>query len=126
MTISLDSTAPCYHCSAPRLAGLGCNNCGAPARQHAPHPVVIVAAPKTPGLAVLLSFLWFGAGHLYANRTATGVVLVIIDCLLLCLAVTGVGLVIALPVWVVMAPIVMALSASAAADYNRRNGLVLR
>lgn len=129
MTISQSTTA-CQHCSAARpWSAQPCIRCGAPAP--APmlpvRPVLIAqAGPKTPGIAVLLSLLWFGAGHLYANRSATGVVLMIVDLVILGIAMTGVGLVVAIPVWVLMAPIVMVLSANATHDYNRRNGLVLR
>lgn len=125
MTVS-QVPATCQRCSAPLFVGHPCRNCGAPAGASFPPRVVVAMAPKTPGLAVLLSFLWFGAGHLYANRTASGIVLMVVDLLILCVALTGVGLVVALPLWVVMAPIVMAMSAAATTDYNRRNGLVIR
>lgn len=40
--------------------------------QPAPYPV---RAPKSPGVAVLLTLLWIGAGHLYLDRVGTGLVL---------------------------------------------------
>ncbi len=42
-----------------------------------PHAHRGVVAAKTPGIAVLLSFLWLGAGHAYAGRTAAGVVFMV-------------------------------------------------
>jgi TM2 domain-containing membrane protein YozV len=32
-------------------------------------------APKSAGIAILLTFLWIGAGHLYLDRVGTGLVL---------------------------------------------------
>lgn len=73
---------------------------------------------------MLLSFLWLGAGHLYANRIATGVCLILFQLFILwpLLFVFGAGFLL----WLVTAPIVMVLAASAANDFNRRNGLVVR
>lgn len=79
-------------------------------------------AAKTPGIAVLLSLLWLGAGHLYANRNATGVILAIAELFLVLLSFTVVGLFLTVPIWLVATPIVMVLSAQAVTDFNRRNG----
>lgn len=90
-------------------------------------PIQIVSIPaKSPGIAVLLSFIWLGAGHLYANKVGTGSLLVIFDFFLLLLALTGVGLLVAVPIWLVAAPCVMLLSAGAVNSFNRRNGLAVR
>jgi TM2 domain-containing membrane protein YozV len=91
----------------------------------APAPLMTIPA-KSAGIAVLLSFLWLGAGHLYANRTTTGVLLIIYDFFLVLLSVTLIGAVIAVPLWLITAPIVMVLAANAANDFNRRNGIVVR
>jgi TM2 domain-containing membrane protein YozV len=37
-----------------------------------------VVSPKSGGLAVLLTFLWLGAGHLYLGRTTPGVLLLVL------------------------------------------------
>lgn len=91
----------------------------------APQPSVR-PAPKSVGVAVLLSLVWFGGGHLYANRTAAGVALLVYDLFLFILSISIAGLVVALPLWVISLPIVMITAASAANAYNRRNGLVVR
>lgn len=76
--------------------------------------MVRVPVVKSAGLAVVLSFLWLGAGHLYAGRIGSGVALVIYEFILLMIAVTGLGLIVAVPLWLVSAPIVMVTAASAA------------
>lgn len=83
-------------------------------------------APKSVGVAVLLSLVWFGAGHLYANRTAAGIALLVYDLFLFILSISIAGLVVALPLWAISLPIVMITAASATNAYNRRNGLVVR
>lgn len=87
---------------------------------------IIMATPKSPGIAVLLSFLFLGAGHLYANRIGPGVALIVYEVFLGILSATVVGLVVSVPLWLISVPIVMILAANAAGDYNRRNGLVVR
>jgi H+/gluconate symporter-like permease len=47
----------------------------------------------------------------------------IYDAFLVVLSITLVGLILAIPLWVISTPLVMYLSARAAADFNRRNGL---
>ena len=120
--------ASTHNCSlSPRLPDGSCATCRAalPASPAMPFVPILVTA-KTPGIAVLLSMLWFGAGHLYANKAATGVILMMVDAAIGCIALTGLGLIVAVPVWIVMAPIVAALSAQATKDYNRRNGVFMR
>src|SRR3954466_13291431 len=81
-----------------------CAWCGAP---QSPHQVRLsLAAPaKTPGIAVLLSMLWLGAGHFYANRNVTGVFLALADLLLVMISFTGFGFLLTFPIWLVTAPI---------------------
>ena len=81
---------------------------------------------KTPGIAVLLSFLWLGAGHLYCNKTTTGIVLIFCELILLGVSLIPFGLVVTLPIWLIAAPIVMVLAAQAARDFNARNGIPVR
>ncbi len=87
------------------------------------HPPRGVTA-KSPGVAVLLTFLWLGAGHLYANRTGIGVCLLLFEFFVLVplLFVFGVGILL----WLVTAPIAMITAASAARNFNARNGIVVR
>lgn len=83
-------------------------------------------AGKTPGIAVLLSLLWLGAGHLYCNRTTTGIVLAVCDLILLIIFLIPFGFVVAVPIWLVATPIVMVLAAQAARDFNARNDIALQ
>lgn len=48
-----------------------------PAPQHHHHHHHV--AEKSAGVAVLLTFLWLGAGHLYLNRVTPGVLLLVLD-----------------------------------------------
>jgi hypothetical protein len=68
----------------------------------------------------VLSLLWLGLGHLYAGKPVVGVLLMIYDLVLALIAVTGVGLIVAVPVWLVSALVVAILAANAAANSGRR------
>ena len=121
----------CHHCGAYlQPPGHYCSACHAPQPQFMPAPYAtapLVTIPaKSAGVAVLLTFLWLGAGHLYANRTTTGVLLIIYDFFLVLLSITLIGAIVAVPLWLITAPIVMIFAANAANDYNRRNGIVVR
>jgi hypothetical protein len=92
-----------------------------------PQPQMItVVSPKSSGIAVLLTFLWLGAGHLYAGRVTTGVVLIVTDLILWALSFTLILAIITIPVFVILLIISAVLAAQAAKDFNYRNGLVLR
>jgi len=126
--MSLPATRPprCRSCEAIlEPPGRVCSKCNT--TQELPQQVVVqnIVAPKSVGVAVLLSFFWLGAGHLYAGRTGTGIALAIFDGFLVLLAITGVGAILAVPIWLICTPIVMALAASAAKQYNRRNGVIV-
>ena len=55
---------------------------------------------KSPGLAIFLSFIWPGVGHLYAGRdTEKGIVFTCISGLCFLLSWTIIGLIITVPVW---------------------------
>lgn len=88
-------------------------------------PTAVVTA-KSAGLAVLLTIVWLGAGHLYAGRVATGIALMLFDSILVLLAFSLLGIIIAVPVWIVAAPITMVFAASAASAFNRRNGITVQ
>ena len=83
-------------------------------------------SPKSAGIAVLLTVLWLGAGHLYANRVAAGVILIICDFILWAMALSFVLAIVAIPVYLVLVVVSAILAAQAANDFNYRNGLVLR
>jgi hypothetical protein len=89
-------------------------------------PVRGVVTAKNPGVAVLLSLLWLGAGNLYAGQTTLGVILLLVNFPLVLLAMTVVGLIIAFPVWVVLVIVSIVLGAQGAKDFNQRNGIVVR
>ncbi|GAA1354952.1 hypothetical protein [Saccharothrix algeriensis] len=91
-----------------------------------PAPMGGVVTAKSPGVAVLLSFLWLGAGNLYAGQTALGIVLILVNFPLWIFALTFIGMIIAFPVWVVLAIVGMVLAAQGAKDFNLRNGIVVR
>ncbi len=88
--------------------------------------IVRVVAPKSPGIAVLLTLLWLGAGHLYANRVATGLVLMALDLVLVLMSFSVFMLVFTIPVWVIAVPVTMIFASRAVHDFNHRNGVVLR
>ncbi len=98
------------------------------AAQHVPYPVqphhqiIQVVPAKSPGVAVLLTFLWLGAGHLYAGSTGAGIALMLLEFVLLPLAFLGVGIVL----WVLIAPFAMFFAAQAAKAFNQRNGIIIR
>jgi TM2 domain-containing membrane protein YozV len=75
------------------------------------------APAKSPGVAVFLSFLWPGLGHLYVGDIATGLVLGFANLFLafLTLAFILPGLA-ALALWIVG----MVMAANAAAAHNQR------
>jgi len=67
---------------------------------------------------VLLSFLWLGAGHLYAGRIATGVALLFVDLILWMMSFFVITLILTIPVWLILAPIAMITSAGAVKEHN--------
>jgi hypothetical protein len=50
----------------------------------------------------------------------------VVDGLLALLSLTGVGLIITIPVWLIATPIAMIFAANAATRFNQRNGIVVR
>jgi TM2 domain-containing membrane protein YozV len=89
-------------------------------------PPVRVISPKSAGIAVLLTFLWLGAGHLYANRVTTGVILIISDMLLWALSFTIILAIVTVPIYIILLVVSAILAAQAAKDFNYRNGVALR
>lgn len=85
-------------------------------------PQVVVTA-KTPGIAVLLSFLWLGAGHLYAGRTTTGIMFMVANFMLVLVSFIPFAFLVTVPIWIVLF-IAAALTAhGAAVAYNQRWGI---
>jgi TM2 domain-containing membrane protein YozV len=126
--MNLPATQPprCRSCQAIlQPPGHVCSQCNT-VQQLPPQAMMQVSAPpKSVGVAVLLSFLWLGAGHIYAGRMGSGIALAIFDGFLVLLALTGIGLIIAVPVWLIATPVAMALSASAVNQSNRRSGSIV-
>lgn len=84
----------------------------------------MVVSQKSPGVAVLLSFLWLGAGNLYVNQIPGGVALLLANMFLIMLAATIFGLLIAVPMWFVLFIISAVTASSAATQHNARYGLL--
>jgi hypothetical protein len=70
--------------------------------------------------------LWVGAGNLYAGSIGTGVALMLFDGLLALLALTGFGLIVAFPLWLVTCIVATVLAVNSVSSFNRRNGIVVR
>ena len=97
-----------------------CSACHAE-QGRAPQQIMQQFVPaKSKGTAVLLTFLWLGAGHMYAEKIGVGIALAIIDTFLVLLGLTGIGLIIAFPIWIVLFIIAALLSASAVEQFNAK------
>jgi TM2 domain-containing membrane protein YozV len=125
------NTPTCRRCAGRLQVGApACGTCGqltgaGAAGPASGRPVGVVAA-KSTGIAVLLSVLWVGAGNLYAGSIGTGVALMLFDGLLALLALTGFGLIIAFPIWLVTCIVATVLAVNSVSSFNRRNGIVVR
>jgi len=96
---------------------------GAGSYTPAGQPTAVVSL-KTPGIAVLLSFLWLGAGHLYAGRTGVGLALIAIDLvLILLLMVPLIGWVLAPLGWLGLFIYAAISSSNAVKQHNARFGV---
>lgn len=85
---------------------------------------VRVVAPKSPGIAVVLS-IWLGVGHLYVGENGLGFGLLAFYLLLCLLSFVPILWILTIPVWFI-AFIFVAMNASKAANnFNRRNGIVV-
>lgn len=93
-----------------------------------PRPVVVVPV-KTPGLAVLFSFLWLGAGNCYAGQTALGVCLIVTQVVcapiatFLASVTFGLSLVVTGPIWLVAFVVSAVTGYNACKEHNRTLGL---
>lgn len=105
---------PCVRCaqySHPSMPGY---------LKSGPHVQVIQQAVpvKSVAVALLLTFMWLGAGHLYANRAIAGALLLSLNFFLVLVSFTGVGLMVSVPLWVVTFVIAMTTAANAVQDHN--------
>ena len=110
--MNLPATQPprCRSCQAIlQPPGHVCSQCNTVQQLPQQAMMQVSAPPKSVGVAVLLSFFWLGAGHIYAGRMGSGIALAIFDGFLVLLALTGIGLIIAVPVWLIATPLAMAL-----------------
>jgi hypothetical protein len=84
-------------------------------------PVALPPEPKSAGVAMFLSFLWPGAGHLYLEDTgAKAIVFTVVSALCFLLSLSIIGLVISVPVWLGCAIYTMIDTSSATARFNAR------
>src|SRR3954447_19590032 len=118
---ALDMQYPrCWSCGSTLTPpGTTCASCGSPQQVLASPPAAGWSAPprKSPKVALVLSFFWLGAGHLYAGRTSAGVALMIcIFCLYLIGFASGPA---AFLMWLISVPFVLRSAWTAAKDANR-------
>jgi len=98
------------------------------AKLEQPRPVVPGRpARKSAGLAVFLSFLWPGAGHLYVGEVSdkdmtTGIIFTCISGLCFLISFTIIGLVLTIPVWFATAIWTMISAARLAKQKNAESG----
>ena len=140
------SAATCASCSTPLHGWAGpCRNCGhMPVA--APGPLVPAAAPyaggpvlpphpqqmvhvvnaKSPGVAVLLSFIWLGAGHLYVGNIGLGIGLMVFDFFLVMVSLIPFSWILTVPVWMLAFVFIAIHVSNAAKAFNARNGIVVR
>ncbi len=78
---------------------------------------------KTPGVAVLLSLLWLGAGHLYAGRTTTGIIFMVVNFFLALVSLIPFAFLLTVPVWFGLFIAAAITSHGAAVAYNERLGI---
>ena len=81
-----------------------------------PYPMAVqyLTPPKSAALAVFFTFLWLGMGHLYVGRIGAGIAFALIDLVLVFLAFTGIGFIVAFPLWCLLFIIAAPLAAIAA------------
>ena len=77
-----------------------CPNCGVAQSQAAASTYVArPAGARTGGIAILLSILWPGAGHLYADDNTNGIIFTIISAVNFLLSLTLIWLILGIPIW---------------------------
>jgi TM2 domain-containing membrane protein YozV len=79
-------------------------------------------ATKSAGIAVLLSFLWPGLGHLYIGQIGAGVALICAELGMVMFSFLIITLIVTVPVGVALLVVAATTAASAAQNY-RPSGL---
>ncbi len=87
-----------------------------PIRSPAPYPAVV--SMKSAGIAVLLSFVWPGLGHLYVGKIGAGIALICTELVMILSSFLIITLIVTVPVGVVTLVAAAATAASAAQDYR--------
>ena len=131
MSVVPHSPPRCLACQTVLYAPVShCPACGHP---QVPPPVPawsggpgVPQQQKSAGLAVGLSFLWLGAGNVYAGQTVLGVLLIVSEVFLWMLAVTGFGLIVAVPLWFVGITVAAITAGLAAQSANRNAATAVR
>lgn len=124
-------TGPCRNCghvlsAAPApLAPTTAPNAGYPVPPFAPQPMVHVVSAKSPGVAVLLSFIWLGAGHLYVGRIGLGIGIMVFDFFLILLSLIPFSWILTVPVWLIAFVFIAINVSNEAKACNARNGIVV-
>jgi TM2 domain-containing membrane protein YozV len=90
-----------------------------------PPPALHVFPAKSPGIGVLLSFLWLGAGHLYVGKIGLGIGLIVFDFFLVLLSLIPFIWILTFPIWLIAFIFVAINVSNEAKAFNRRNGIVV-
>jgi TM2 domain-containing membrane protein YozV len=85
-----------------------------------------VVSAKSPGVAVLLSFIWLGAGHLYVGKIGLGIGLMVLDFFLVMLSLIPFTWIITVPVWLITFVFVAIHVSNESKAFNARNGIIVR
>ncbi|MBL8928429.1 MAG: hypothetical protein JNM77_19700 [Pseudonocardia sp.] len=88
--------------------------------------MVHVVNAKSPGVAVLLSFIWLGAGHLYVGNIGLGIGLMVFDFFLVLVSLIPLSWILTVPVWLISFVFIAIHVSNAAKAFNARNGIVVR
>lgn len=120
MTSEMLQPPRCRSCSAVLTPpGHVCGVCQTPQQVTQAPQVLPPTQQKSAAVAVLLSFLWLGAGHLYLGRIPAGILLAIYGAILALMMFSLIGFIIAFPIWAVSVVIVMVMAAAATGSVNR-------
>lgn len=120
MSVSPYEPPRCFNCQAVRSQPIGpCQRCGAPPVQPANQAGRPPARPKSVAVAVLLTVLLLGGGHLYLGKTSAGAAFAVGDAVLAMISLTGIGLVLTVPVRITAVIVLSTMAASDARTYNR-------
>jgi TM2 domain-containing membrane protein YozV len=87
--------------------------------------MVHVVSAKSPGVAVLLSFIWLGAGHLYVGRIGLGIGIMVFDFFLILLSLIPFSWILTVPVWLIAFVFIAINVSNEAKACNARNGIVV-